>query len=150
MGSMFASVYKALADTESFISGTSFIHDQVQDLCIQFIQTVVKQLDPNNKETYEELNAQITCVTCFVGESLKAGAIHAQTLMDVVKGLNDQRPPDNAEYMQSILNLMEILAEHCGFGGLYLELGIDLAQIAAAETGRLRCSVLNASDKLAT
>ena len=50
-------------------------------MCIDFISTVVKVLDPKNVETYEELSAQITCVTGFVGESLKVGAISVDTLV---------------------------------------------------------------------
>jgi hypothetical protein len=64
---MFACVYKSLSETEIFISGTSFIQDQVREFCVQFIRTVVRQLDPNNKETFEELSAQVTCVTGFIG-----------------------------------------------------------------------------------
>ena len=71
-----------------------------------------------------------------------------QTIVSVVKGLNAQRPAGNTEYMQSILNLVEILAEYHQNGLIYRDLGIDLEHIAATETGRLRCIVLNTIDAL--
>ncbi len=83
-----------------------------------------------------------------MGEALKNGSISEQTLVDVVKGLNAQRPAGNTEYMQSILNLVEILAEYRNDGFIYRDLGVDLERIAAAETGRLRCIVLNTIDAL--
>ena len=87
-------------------------------------------------------------MTSFVGEALKTGSIEVETIMQVVRELNERRPAGNVEYMKSILDLLEILEQVVP--GACTVLGIDLARIAVTETGRLRCIVLNTIDTLKT